>query len=112
MTMKPRKCAECAETFTPGRPQDEYALFCSRPCKVNNENRKSKRGRAGLTELVLAWRAGRGSTPEAKFAFAQLCAMADLYNAEDHAAGRAPAARSVRRRMRRGWTAVDTPTLG
>lgn len=81
-------CPNCGQRFprgTRGSPK----LFCGQDCRKAFHKRQARRGEA-LAAFVLAWRGKRGSGPGAKAAFAELCSIADLFNAEDREAGRPP----------------------
>lgn len=81
--------------------------FCKPACQAAFQNRNSARGRASLTQLALAWRAGRnvrGKTPEAvedravaARAFDELCRLLDEFAREDRAEGRSAIAYLKRR---------------
>lgn len=55
-----------------------------------------------LTAYVLAWRAGRGSGDMAKRAFAEVCAISDVFNAEARTAGRPPISQFVEASLYQG----------
>jgi hypothetical protein len=103
-------CPECAVGFTAASPRQ---AFCTPSCQTAFQNRNAARGRASLTQLALAWRAGRnvrGDTPEAKVqrevakrAFAEMCQRLDEFGREDRAAGRDAIAY-----LRRRWAAEGT----
>lgn len=96
-------CAECAQPFVGPRE----AQFCAPKCKDTFWNRMGRRGKVAMP-LALAWREGKGRRGDeaSAFAFRQLCAMLDDWNAEDRKAGRS-AAKVARRKMDTGWTAAD-----
>lgn len=100
-----RICPECSAPFkaTHGRQ-----AFCTGAHQRAFHDRDRVRGLA-LVPLLQAWRAarGRGKASEiGKYAFAQLCALTDIYNAEDKAAGRNPS-HLIATRRREGWAAAD-----
>lgn len=99
-------CPECAAAFTGA--QD--ARFCTPAHKDAFWNREAKRGKV-LTPLFRAWRGGRGASDVARYAFSEICSLADIWNAEDRAAGRMSAAEFVRPKMTDGWRATDLPSL-
>lgn len=101
-----RKCPECATAFAGSRD----ARFCTTACKDTFWNREGKRGKV-LTPLFRAWRGGRGSNDVARYAFSEICSLADIWNAEDRAAGRMSAADFIRPKMTEGWRATDLPSL-
>ncbi len=80
-------CPECGGPVVRKSPKGPSPTYCSYEHKVAHQNRRISRG-VGLAGLVQAWRIDRGSGEIAKAAFAQICAMADQFNAEDAAAGR------------------------
>jgi hypothetical protein len=112
-----RVCAECGESFMAAKAD---AVFCPkvkagedganrpRDCKTAYHNRSMYRGKTIMPPL-LAWRAGRnyrGDSAErvaarevGKSAFAEMCRLADKFNAEDKAAGRQPAFKFYRRQL-------------
>ena len=102
-----RTCLECGEGFKSWHPD---AAFCSRAHGTAFHNRSAKRGKVA-TPLLLAWRGKRGSGDVAKYAFQELCRMADLWNAEDREAGRPNMIATVDAKRRDGWSAVDMPSI-
>lgn len=97
-----RVCPECGETFT---ATHHAQGFCTTDHQQAFHNLMAKRGKV-MTSLVLSWRRGRGSSDVAKYAFEQMSALADIYNAEDVAAGRRPGL-VVERKRATMWQAVD-----
>lgn len=99
-----RACPECAKAFL--GPRD--AKFCTPECKTSFHNRMKARGQAAIP-LLLAWRGGksRRGDPSAAYAFAQLCALADIWNAQDRTAGRIAPGDYIKGKMDAGWRAVD-----
>jgi hypothetical protein len=95
-------CPECAVTFIGARD----TRFCTTAHKDSFWNREAKRGKVAMP-LMRAWRGGRGSGDVARYAFTELCALADRWNAEDRDAGRLSAVEFVRPKMRQGWKAAD-----
>lgn len=94
-------CGEC------GQPcPSPKARFCTPAHRFAFHNRMKARGQS-LAPLVMAWRMGRGSGGAAKYAFTELCALADRWNAEDRAAGRIGAADFISTKMLMGWKACD-----
>jgi hypothetical protein len=102
-----RTCLECGAGFKSWHPD---AAFCSREHGTAFHNRSAKRGKVA-TPFLLAWRGKRGSGDVAKYAFQELCRMADLWNAEDREAGRPNMIPLVEGKRRDGWSAVDMPSL-
>jgi hypothetical protein len=103
--VKPQKmhtCPECGERFSGSFD----AKFCSVKHKQAFHNRSAKRG-VVMIPLIMAWRGGRGGTEQAKWAYSELCRLADFWKAEDKAAGRMDAQQFVTPKMRDGWSAVD-----
>lgn len=98
MTYRFKKtCPECAQPFTTARADQ---TFCTPAHKAAFNNRNSARGRAGLTQAVLAWRAARNRADDGgvgKAAFGELCRLADEMLREDKKAGRDPVAYIKRR---------------
>ena len=80
-------CPECGAPVQRRSTRGPFPTFCGALCKKARANRRLLRGSA-VIEFLQAWRADRGSGEIAKAAFAQLCTIADAYNAEDNAAGR------------------------
>lgn len=106
-----RTCAECAAEFKGERT----ARFCSSAHRTAYHNRSMKRGKVAMP-LMLAWRTGKNHTKNrgnvgqrdvAAWAFGQLCALADVWNDEDRAAGRMPSWQFVQPKMDANWRAVD-----
>ena len=81
-------CPNCGERFPRGS-RGSPKLFCGDLCRKTFHKRQARRGEA-IVAHVLAWRSKRGSGDAAKAAFAELCSIADLFNAEDRDAGRPP----------------------
>ena len=98
-----RTCQECGTVF---RHWHADANFCTRAHGTAFHNRSAKRGKV-LIPILLSWRGKRGSGDLAKYAFGELCAAADLWNAEDRKAGRPPMYPMIERKRRAGWKAVD-----
>lgn len=99
-----RTCAECGEAFK--GPRD--ARFCTTAHRNAYHNRAMKRGKVAMP-LVLAWRNGKNKSGRevGSWAFRELCAAADMWNAEDRKAGRMMAWDFVRPKMAEGWKALD-----
>ena len=98
-----RVCQECGATF---RHWHADANFCTRAHGTAFHNRSAKRGKVVLP-ILLGWRGKRGSGDMAKYAFQELCGLADGWNAEDRAAGRPPMYPMIERKRRAGWKAAD-----
>ena len=97
-----KQCPECSAYFDgTGR-----SVFCSPSHKQAFHNRNQARGQV-MMPLVLGWRAGRGQKLSAKAALRELARLADMWNAEDKAAGRVPQAEYARVKIANGWSAVD-----
>ena len=98
MTQRFKKtCPECAQPFVTTRADQ---TFCTPAHKATFNNRNSARGRAGLTQAVLAWRAARNRADDGgvgKAAFGAQCRLADEMLREDKKAGRDPVAYIKRR---------------
>jgi hypothetical protein len=99
-----RICPECGEAFV-GGPDSR---FCTPAHRYAWRNRAGKRGMVAMP-LVQAWRGGKSRKGDevARYAFGELCALADLFNEEDRAAGRLPAGDYLRPKMEAGWRAID-----
>jgi hypothetical protein len=104
MTRKYRRtCPECAQAFETVRLDQ---TFCTPAHKAAFANRNHARGRGGLTQLALAWRAARNRTGDRDAgarAYRELCALLDTYLREDREAGRDPVSYLVGR-----WRADGT----
>ena len=78
-------CPECGVEFT--RTQNRQ-VFCTTAHKTKFYNVQAKRG-ITMGPLLQAWRLGKnGRSENASWAFGQVCAMIDIWNAEDRACGR------------------------
>jgi hypothetical protein len=77
-------CPECGTDVHRRSPKGPMPTFCSAECKKARGNRRLVRG-AAVIEFLQAWRIDRGSGEIAQGAFAQLCQIADQFNAEDAA---------------------------
>ena len=99
--MTPRQCPECSATFTPSNGR---ARFCCSTHKEAFHTRNANRGKV-MVGLVQTWRAGKhgAGSDVARYAMAELCALADIWNADDRKAGRLPAA-PIREKSRKGCT--------
>ncbi len=95
-------CPECGERFKGAYDQ----RFCTTKHRHAFHNRSGKRG-VVMMPLMLAWRRGRGSGDTAKWAYGEMCRLADIWNAEDKAAGRMAPEVYIRDRRANGWSAVD-----
>ena len=80
-------CPECGGKVARRSNLGPVPTFCSKTCKRVRGNRRLVRG-SNVIELLQAWRIERGTGPIASAAFAQICQIVDLYNAEDLEAGR------------------------
>lgn len=98
-----RTCQECGTVF---RHWHADANFCQKGHGTAFHNRSKKRGAVAIP-VLLTWRGKRGSGDLAKYAFAELCSLADLWNAEDRKAGRPPMYPMIQRKKAAGWKAVD-----
>lgn len=99
-----RRCPECGEPF---RATHGRQAFCSTAHKETFHNRKQKRGKVVMS-LAQVWRAGKNGKggDNARYAFAEMCALLDKWNAEDKAAGRRPDIEVSSRRANM-WSASD-----
>lgn len=99
------KCPEClapAGVTSNGRAK----VFCSPKHKRDFHNRMYQRGfmSAGLLQ---AWRASRGKSLVAKWAYREMAALGDLWNAEDRTAGRMSQAEYLATKANADWRAID-----
>jgi len=82
-----RTCPECGAGFTAHHGRQ---LFCTPGHQTAFHQRNARRGKVALP-LLQVWRRGKnGRTEDTAYAFQQLCALADMWNAEDRTAGRRP----------------------
>lgn len=96
-------CPNCGASFISSRRSQ---TFCSPGCRTAFYDVQAIRGKVALPFLQ-TWRRGKRGTNEAStYAFAQLCALADKWNAEDAAAGR-DAGLIVALKRATSWRAVD-----
>lgn len=96
-------CPNCGANFTGSRTSQ---TFCTRKCREAFHDLQAIRGKVAMP-FLLVWRGGKQGASEAStYAFAQLCALADRWRAEDRAAGRDPAG-VVTVKMDSAWRAVD-----
>jgi hypothetical protein len=80
-------CPNCGNPAERKSNRGPPPIFCSKVCKRDMNNRLTVEGRA-LVAFAKAWRIDRGSGEIAQRALAQLCDIADLFNARDLEAGR------------------------
>lgn len=98
-----RLCPECGKPFTATHGRQ---VFCCTEHQERFHTVMKVRGKVALP-FMLVWRTGkRGSTADTSYAFGQMAALADQWNAEDKAAGRRPDL-IVAAKAREGWLAVD-----
>lgn len=97
-----KTCPECCVVFK----GTAVATFCCQAHKRAFHTRNQKRGQA-MMPLLLAWRGGRGQKEVSKLAYAEMCRLADFWNAEDREAGRQSQAVYAAAKLKNGWTAVD-----
>ena len=96
-------CPGCGTDF---EPPHHSCVFCAGSCQQAFADLSAIRGKVMLP-LIQTWRAHRKpTTTEARYAFQQLCALADMYNAQDKASGRRPDL-LVARKMAAMWCAAD-----
>jgi hypothetical protein len=96
-------CPECGAAFEPTHGRQR---FCSTAHAREFHNLMAARGKA-LMPLALTWRKHRKpTTPDSRYAFAELCALLDLHAAEDRAVGR-NVNLIVSAKRAAGWAAVD-----
>lgn len=82
-----RVCPNCGGPVERRSPKGPFPTFCGDECKTAHSNRHLTEGRA-MAAFIKAWRIDRGSGEIAKAAFAQVCQIADLFNAQDQEANR------------------------
>lgn len=80
-------CPDCGGPVERRSARGPFPTFCSDDCKRSHSNRHIVEGRAVIA-LLKAWRIDRGTGEIAKGAFAQVCQIVDLFNAQDAEAGR------------------------
>jgi len=98
-----KPCPNCGVAFAGSRRSQ---VFCGATCRADFYDVQAIRGKVALP-LLQTWRRGkRGASEASTYAFAQLCALADKWNAEDAATGRDPS-RIVQGKMDSAWRAVD-----
>lgn len=96
-------CPNCGKPFTGSRASQ---VFCGAPCRVDFYDVQAVRGKLS-TPFLQTWRRGKhGSSGASTYAFAQLCALADKWNAEDREAGRDPSLIVVQKQAAQ-WRAAD-----
>lgn len=85
---EPQLCPNCGKAVVKAPGQRGPApTFCNAECKKAHNNRELAEGRAAIAFLK-AWRVDRGAGEIAKESFAEMCRIADHFNAQDRAAGR------------------------
>lgn len=82
-----RKCPECMVEFDARVGSRRPKVFCSQQHKADHANRRMVRGKA-LAAIAMGWRHKRGQGPLGSFLYSEMNQMLDLWNSEDHAAGR------------------------
>lgn len=85
--LRDRVCPNCGRTPERKSAKGPPPTFCSKQCKRDHNNRLLVEGRA-VIGFVKAWRIDRGQGEIAQKSLAQVCEIADLFNAQDLAAGR------------------------
>lgn len=96
-------CAECGDTFTPAKAAQS---FCCAAHRQSFHHRNAVRGQAAIPLLQVMRTSKNGRTELTAYAWRELCALGDIWNAEDRKAGRTPAI-PVEAKMDAGWRAVD-----
>lgn len=99
LTFGRHKCLFCGEVFT--AKHNRQLKFCKPEHKTAFQDQQRIRGRQ-MVKLAQCWRLGRNTrNPDKKalasWALQEVCALGDLYNAEDAKAGVPDAFESVRR---------------
>lgn len=80
--IRERLCPNCGGPVVRSSPKGPPPTFCSKTCKRAMNNRLLVEG-AAMAAFVKAWRIDRGSGEIAQKSLAQLCEIADHFNAED-----------------------------
>lgn len=79
-------CPNCGGSVERRSPKGPFPTFCDSRgagvCKREHSNRHLVEGRA-IIGLLKGWRIDRGSGEIAQRAFAQICQIADQFNAQD-----------------------------
>lgn len=97
-------CPECGEAFDRKHGNQD---FCSPAHRQAFHHRNAARGQVIIPFLQVMRRGKkRGDDPNASYAFAELCALADVWNAQDRAAGRRPDL-AVASKKAACWSAAD-----
>lgn len=82
-----KQCPNCGGPVVRKSKRGPPPVFCGPVCKRDMNNRLTVEGRA-LVAFVKAWRIDRGSGEIAQRSLANVCEIADLFNARDLEAGR------------------------
>jgi endogenous inhibitor of DNA gyrase (YacG/DUF329 family) len=85
--VRERICPNCGATPERKSAKGPRPTFCSKECKRSHNNRLLVEGRA-MAPFVKAWRIDRGQGEIAQKSLAQMCEIADLFNAQDLELGR------------------------
>jgi len=80
-------CPNCGGEVVRRAARGKMPTFCTLECNSAFQARQRHEGRIAIAFLK-AWRIDRGSGRIARGAFAELCAIADHFNAEDNKNGR------------------------
>lgn len=100
---QPLICPECGVEFT---PKHHLQVFCGSAHQAAFHQRSATRGKV-LLPLALSYRRGKnGKSGDSTYAFAEMCALLDLWNREDREAGRRPDI-VVTNKRKAGWKGVD-----
>lgn len=85
--LRERVCPNCGGPVERKSPKGPPPTFCGKGCKRDHNNRLLVEGRA-VIGFLKAWRIDRGTGEIAQKSFAQVCEIADLFNARDLELGR------------------------
>lgn len=85
--LKARICPNCGAAVARKNAKGPAPTFCGKECKRAMNNRLTVEGRA-VVGFLKAWRIDRGSGEIAQGCFAQAVEIIDLFNSQDHKAGR------------------------
>lgn len=99
-------CPNCGGDRTKEKRRGRPSMFCSSECQKAFQYRQAIEGRAAIAFLK-AWRIDRGSGEIAKGSFAELCAIADRFNAADREAGRPRADLYAAKVLASGYNSLD-----
>lgn len=99
-------CPGCGGSIIKEKRRGRPSLFCSSECQKDFQYRTSIEGRA-IIAFVKAWRIDRGTGEIAKGCFAEICTIADRFNAADREAGRPRADLYAAKMLATGFASID-----